>query len=142
MKITIESDADAGKWWAEVDGQRYDLSNCTVNFKREPERDHDAEEAARDGFVHMKPGSEVKLLIEASYYVAPLPADAGKSSGKDDAASLAREAAASLAGQRHYAAIETANYLDCGFIIAAADLALGNEAFAAMVGGRMGPRRD
>lgn len=39
-------------------------------------------------------------------------------------------------------AIDTANYIECGFIIAAAQLALENAEFAALIGTKMEPDRQ
>lgn len=70
MGIVIERGTD-GKWSADIDGVRHELANCNVTLSREPERDHDAEDAAKDGYVQYKPGPEAKLLIEATYLLAP-----------------------------------------------------------------------
>jgi hypothetical protein len=54
----------------------------------------------------------------------------------------AREAAKKIVeNYADSAAIDTANYQECGFIMAAAELALSNESFATQIAQRMGPPR-
>jgi hypothetical protein len=52
--------------------------------------------------------------------------------------------AARMIIERHgdASAVDTADYRECGFIIAAATVALANESFAAAIGDRMEPKRS